>query len=61
MSLIISLILFAVFAANVSMGAFGSGVFLSDVKEMLVLLASTAFFVAGILKKEADAKGSHKN
>jgi hypothetical protein len=43
------------------MGAFGSGVFLSDVQEMIVLLISTAFFVAGILKKEADEKSSHKN
>jgi hypothetical protein len=61
MSLVISAIIFAVFGLNVSMGAFGSGVFLSDVQEMIVLLISTAFFVAGILKKEADEKSSHKN
>ena len=61
MSLAISAILFAVFGANISMGVFGSGVFLSDVKEMIVLLVSTAFFVAGILKEEAKAQGTHKN
>lgn len=61
MSLVLSLILFGIFGLNVAMGAIGSGVFLSDVGEMLLLLSSTVFFVIGILKKEADAQSQQKN
>ncbi|WP_170337152.1 hypothetical protein [Ruegeria arenilitoris] len=48
---------FAVFFANVALGAFGGGAFLGDVGEMLVLFAASILFVAAILKREAD----HKN
>lgn len=47
---------FAVFFANVALGAFGGGGFLSDVGEMLVLFAASVLFVAAILKREADHK-----
>lgn len=45
--------LFALFFANVAMGAFGAGVFVGDVAEMLILFASVAAFTAGVLAREA--------
>lgn len=53
MSLIISVILFVIFAGNVAIGSMGGGIILGDVGEMLVLFAASIFFVAAILKKEA--------
>lgn len=44
---------FAVFFANVCSGAFGGGVFLNDVAEMLTLFAAAIFFVTGTLLSEA--------
>ncbi len=57
MFLLAAVTVFAVFFANVALGAFGGGGFLSDVGEMLVLFAASILFVAAILKREAD----HKN
>lgn len=54
MFLLAAVSVFAVFFANVALGAFGGGGFLSDVGEMLVLFAASILFVAAILKKEAD-------
>jgi hypothetical protein len=54
MYLIISAVIFAVYFANVLLGAFTSTAFLGDVGEMLVLFAATIFFVVAILKREAD-------
>ncbi len=54
MSLALSLFLFVVFAANVAIGAATGSPFLSDVGEMLVLLAASTVFVVAILKIEAD-------
>lgn len=59
MSLAVSSILAAVFVLNVALGAFGYGSFLSDVQEMLVLLAASVAFVAAILQREARARGQH--
>lgn len=56
MFLAASLIVFAVYFANVAMGAFVGFVFLGDVAEMLVLFAAAILFVIAILQKEADRK-----
>ena len=57
MFLAASVIVFAIYFANVALGAFANSAFLGDVGEMLVLLAASILFVVAILKKEAD----HKN
>lgn len=54
MFLIASAAVFAVYFANVVMGAFWSNSFLGDVGEMLVLFAATILFVIAILGREAD-------
>jgi hypothetical protein len=56
MALLGSLIIFAIFALNVGLGAAGGAVFLSDIGEFLVLTAAAVLFVVAILKKEATAK-----
>lgn len=55
-ALIAALALFAVYFGNVASGAAGAGVFLGDVAEMLMLLASVTLFVIGILLREAAAR-----
>jgi hypothetical protein len=57
----ISIALFGIFVLNVSMGAFGSGAFLEDVSEMLLMVSSAVFFVAAILVREAKAKANKNN
>ena len=52
----IAVTLFVAYFLNVSMGAFTGSAILGDVHEMLVLMASTLFFVLAILKLEAKAK-----
>lgn len=54
MYLAASAAVFAVYFANVVLGAFARNAFLGDVGEMLVLFAATILFVAAILKREAD-------
>ena len=44
------------YGGNVAAGAAGLGVFLGDVVEMLMLLASTVLFVVGVLEREATAQ-----
>ncbi|WP_112323584.1 hypothetical protein [Oceanibium sediminis] len=61
MNMAISVALFCVFVANVSMGAFGGGSFLGDVPEMLLMATSALFFVAGILVREAKAKNNNND
>jgi len=56
MALSITLVFFAVFSTNVMLGSLGAEVFLSDVQEMLVLLAAAVAFVAAILAKESAAR-----
>ena len=51
-----AIILFAIFSANVALGSFARAAFLSDVGEMLLLLAVAILFVITILKSEAAAK-----
>ena len=58
MYLLVSAILFGAFFLNVFLGASGGGLHLSEVSEMLVLVASVLFFVAGILTREAAFKNS---
>lgn len=57
----ISVALFCIFILNVCLGAFGSGPFLNDVPEMLLMATSAAFFVAAILVREAKAKTNKNN
>lgn len=45
----------AVFVSNIALGASGNAQFLSDVGEMIVLLAASICFVAAILRREAQA------
>jgi len=52
----ISAVLFGAYFINVFLGASGGGLQLSEVSEMLILIVSVLFFVAGILKSEAKAK-----
>lgn len=54
MFLAASIIVFAIYFANVALGAFASSAFLGDVGEMLVLFAASILFVVAILKREAD-------
>ena len=56
MFLAASVAAFAVYFANVALGAFAGGGFLGDVSEMLVLLAASILFVVAILQKEAARK-----
>ena len=56
MFLIISAILFGIFALNVGLGSFGGGVFLGDVSEMLWPFSAVIAFVMAILKREAAAQ-----
>ncbi|WP_439522912.1 hypothetical protein [Marivita sp.] len=59
MFLAASAIVFAVFFANVALGAFAGAAFLSDIGEMLVLFAASILFVVAILQKEADRKNKN--
>ena len=54
MSLIASVIVFVLYFANVSLGAFTGNAVLGDVGEMLMLLVATILFVVAIVKKEAE-------
>lgn len=56
MLLLSALTVFAVFFANVALGAFADAAFLDDIREMLVLFFASLLFVVAILKKEADRK-----
>lgn len=59
MFLAASVVVFAIYFANVAMGAFAGAAFLSDVSEMLVLFAASILFVVAILRKEADRKNKN--
>ena len=54
--LIAALICFLIYFGNVTAGAAGIGVFLGDVAEMLMLLATSVLFVIGVLAREASAR-----
>ena len=56
MALVLAILSFVAFTANVALGASGVGAPLGDVGEMLVLLTASTFFVVAILKKEADRR-----
>lgn len=59
MFLAASVIVFALYFANVALGAFGGNAILGDVGEMLVLFAASILFVVAILKAEADRKNKN--
>ena len=56
MFLVLSIILFGIFTANVALGAFGGAQFLGDVGEMLLLLSASLAFVVVTLQREAKEK-----
>ena len=56
MPLIGAIILFAVFALNVGMGAMTGTAFMGDIAEMLVLIGTAILFVVAIIQREAAAK-----
>ena len=56
MMLLIAAVLACVYVGNVLLGALAGAPVLDDVAEMLVLFAASIFFVAAILRREADAK-----
>lgn len=58
MFLAASILVFAIYFANVMLGAYSGSAFLGDVGEMLVLFAASALFVVAILKKETDRKNN---
>ncbi len=57
--LILAAALFAVFFANVAVGAASGAPFLGDVSEMLLLLAASISFVAAILMREQREQKHH--
>ena len=59
MFLAASAIVFALYFANVALGAFGGNAILGDVGEMLVLFVASILFVVAILKAEADRKNKN--
>ncbi|MBV0914244.1 hypothetical protein [Anianabacter salinae] len=61
MAFMIALLLAVAFTANVVAGAIGSGPLVSNVSEMLILLAASVAFVVGILQREAQAEAAEKN
>lgn len=50
----IALLLFAVFAANVTLGSARQPVFMNDVEEMLTLFGACIFFVVAVLILERE-------
>jgi hypothetical protein len=61
MFLVLAIVFFGVYTANVVMGAYANTPFVGGVGEMLFLLAASVAFVAGILKKEAADQQSHSD
>jgi hypothetical protein len=56
MAFAVALALLLAFVANVVVGASTGSPFVGNVGEMLILFAASIAFVAGILKREVDAK-----
>ena len=59
MFLAASIVVFAIYFANVALGAFAGSAFLGDVGEMLVLFVASILFVVAILKAEAARKNKN--
>jgi len=60
MPLLITSLFLVIFATDVAIGSFGGKVFLTDVQEMLVLIAASISFVVAILKKESAQRRKDK-
>lgn len=56
MFLIIAVVIFVIYIANVVLGATGGSAFVGDVGEMLLLFAASIAFVIAVLKREAAEK-----
>ncbi|MCT8159495.1 hypothetical protein [Pseudoruegeria sp. SHC-113] len=61
MILLLAAAIFAIYLANVLLGAFGGAQFMSDVGEMLTLFAATIVFVIEILRRESAEKSKNDN
>jgi hypothetical protein len=61
MSLAIAAVLLIVFVVNVVLGSTGGTAIFGTVGEMLLLFATSIVFVAGVLKREADAEKRKKD
>lgn len=56
MALIVAIILFGLYVANVVLGATTGAPILNDVQEMVLLFTAAIFFTAAILQREAADK-----
>lgn len=56
MFLAASIVVFALFFANVALGAFADAAVFGDVGEMVILFAASILFVVAILQSEAVRK-----
>lgn len=56
MFLAASIVVFALFFANVALGAFADSAILGDVGEMVILFSASILFVVAILQSEAVRK-----
>jgi hypothetical protein len=56
MFLAASIFVFAIYFANVALGAFADAAVFGDVGEMLILFSASIFFVVAILQSEAVRK-----
>jgi len=61
MALVIAGVCFLAYVGNVLLGALADSAILSDVSEMVILFIASIFFVAAILRREADAKNTSDN
>ena len=55
---LVTCLIFLAYLANVVAGAYGGGVFLSDVGEMLTLFAACVCFVVAMLAHERSASST---
>lgn len=59
MFLAAAFIVFAIYFANVALGAFAGAAFVGDIGEMMILFTAVILFVVAILQKEADRKNKN--
>lgn len=59
MAITVAALLFGTYVTNVIIGAFTGTQYLSDVTEALILFVASIFFVAAILRAEAQKKNKN--
>lgn len=60
LALIAALGFFIAFFTNIALGAFGDGVVLDDVPEMLTMFAAALLFTVGVLQREVAENEKRK-